>query len=188
MTVSTFTFLCDSHDHPSLEFFTFQTTSLFLIFFHSGQFICNTYKLCLSALDCLLDACLTRCDPMDCSPPGSSVHGIIPVRMLEWVAIPSSRRYSQPRWNPCLLRLPHCRQILYRLSHEGSLRLSVVHHLPLSSVPWDGYTKACLVSVSNRGVDRHLYYFRFSVLTSKSAKQWTTSLCQLSSVQSLSCV
>ena len=31
--------------------------------------------------------CLTLCDPMDCSPPGSSVHGILQTRILEWVAI-----------------------------------------------------------------------------------------------------
>ena len=36
-------------------------------------------------------------DPMDCSPPGSSVHGISQARMLEWVAISVSRRSSQPR-------------------------------------------------------------------------------------------
>ena len=33
------------------------------------------------------ETCLTLCDPMDCSPLGSSVHGIIPARILEWVAI-----------------------------------------------------------------------------------------------------
>ena len=32
-------------------------------------------------------SCLTLCDPMDCSPPGSSVHGIFQARTLEWVAI-----------------------------------------------------------------------------------------------------
>ena len=32
--------------------------------------------------------CLTLCSPMDCSPPGSSVHGILQARILEWVAIP----------------------------------------------------------------------------------------------------
>ena len=41
--------------------------------------------------------CLTLCDPMDCSPPGSSVHGIVQAKILEWVAIPSSRGSSQPR-------------------------------------------------------------------------------------------
>ena len=41
--------------------------------------------------------CLTLCNPMDCSPPGSSVHGIPQTRILEWVAIPFSRGPSWPR-------------------------------------------------------------------------------------------
>ena len=40
---------------------------------------------------------LTLCDPMDCSPPGSSVHGILQERILEWVAVPFSRGSFQPR-------------------------------------------------------------------------------------------
>ena len=39
----------------------------------------------------------TLCNPMDCSPPGSSVHGILQARILEWVAISFSRESSQPR-------------------------------------------------------------------------------------------
>ena len=39
----------------------------------------------------------TLCNPMDCSLPGSSVHGILQARMLEWVAISFSRRSSRPR-------------------------------------------------------------------------------------------
>jgi len=42
-------------------------------------------------------SCLTLCDPMDSSPPGSSVHGILQARILEWAAIPFSRGSSQPR-------------------------------------------------------------------------------------------
>ena len=41
--------------------------------------------------------CPTLCDPMDCSLPGSSVHGILQARILEWVAIPFFRGSSQPR-------------------------------------------------------------------------------------------
>ena len=42
-------------------------------------------------------SCPTLCDPMDGSPPGSSVHGILQARILEWVAIPFSRGSSLPR-------------------------------------------------------------------------------------------
>ena len=117
-----------------------------------------------------LQSCPTLCNAMDCSPPGSPVHGILQARMLEWVAMPSSRGSSQSR-DPnyvsydCLLHwhtvslpltpalgslygcmhvyiqyiyvfcavlshsdltqglnsgLPHCRQILYHLSHQES--------------------------------------------------------------------
>ena len=41
--------------------------------------------------------CPTLCDPMDCNPPGSSVHGILQARILEWVAVPFSKGSSQPR-------------------------------------------------------------------------------------------
>ena len=44
-----------------------------------------------------LQSCLILSDPMDCSLPGSSVHGILQARILEWVAMPSSRGSSQPR-------------------------------------------------------------------------------------------
>ena len=40
--------------------------------------------------------CLTLCDSRDCGPPGSSVHGILQVRILEWVAVPFCRASSQP--------------------------------------------------------------------------------------------
>ena len=40
---------------------------------------------------------LTLCDPMDCSPPDSSVHGILQARILEWVAIPSPGDLLDPR-------------------------------------------------------------------------------------------
>ena len=43
-------------------------------------------------------SCLTLCDPVDCSPPGSSVHGILQARILEWVAISFSRGSFLPRY------------------------------------------------------------------------------------------
>ena len=44
-----------------------------------------------------LQSCLTLCDPMDGSPPGSPVPGILQARTLEWVAISFSKGFSQPR-------------------------------------------------------------------------------------------
>ena len=45
----------------------------------------------------LLQSCLILCDPMDCSPPGSSVHWVHQERILKWVAISFSRGSSRPR-------------------------------------------------------------------------------------------
>ena len=42
-------------------------------------------------------SCQTLCNPIDCSPPGTSVHGILQARILEWVAISVSKRSSPPR-------------------------------------------------------------------------------------------
>ena len=52
--------------------------------------------------------CLTFCDPMDCSLPGSFVNGILQARILEWVAMPSSRGFFPiQELNPHLLCLVH---------------------------------------------------------------------------------
>ena len=66
--------------------------------------------------------CPALCDLMDCSPPGSSVHGILQEIILEWVGCHSLLQGIFPTqgWN---LGLPHCRQILHHLSHQGSLEL-----------------------------------------------------------------
>ena len=63
-------------------------------------------------------SCWTLCDPMDCSLPGSAIHGIFQARALEWGAISFSRRCSWPR-NPGLPHGRHCRQTIYCLSHQG---------------------------------------------------------------------
>ena len=49
----------------------------------------------------------TLCDSVDCSPPGSSVHGILQARVLEWVAMPSPGIFPIQEWNSYLLALLH---------------------------------------------------------------------------------
>ena len=69
---------------------------------------------------------LTLCDSMDCNLPGSSVHGVLQARILEWVVMPSSRGSSPPRdWTHSLL---HFRWILYPLRHFGSPFLHYTYH------------------------------------------------------------
>ena len=92
-------------------------------------------------------SCLTLCSPMDCSLTGSSVHGLLQARLVEWVSIPFSRKIKVAQSWPTLFDpidyspgqntavgslsslqgifptqgsdpgLPHCRRILYQLSH-----------------------------------------------------------------------
>ena len=69
-------------------------------------------------LCCVALSCPTLCDPMDCSQPGFSIHGILQARMLEWVAMPFSRGSSQPRDQTqvsCIGGL-----VLHQLSYKGS--------------------------------------------------------------------
>ena len=94
-------------------------------------YFCST-KSELSSWDryvCVLVApsCSTLCDPMDCTLPGSSVHGILQGRILEWVAISFSKGSFWPR-NRTWVCLLHCRQILYRLSTREALGTLSTHH------------------------------------------------------------
>ena len=80
----------------------------------SREHCCDDLGVCL-----LSQSCPTLSKPMVCSPPGSSIHGILQARILEWVAISFSRGSSPSRdRTPSLLCLLHCRQILYLLNHQ----------------------------------------------------------------------
>ena len=59
---------------------------------HSTLYLTSSVQFCSVA-----QSCPTLCDPMNPSTPGSSVHGILQARILEWVAMPSSRGSSPPR-------------------------------------------------------------------------------------------
>ena len=67
----------------------------------------------------VIQSCLIRCDPVDCSLPGSSIHGILQAKILEWLAMPSSRGSSQPRDQT---QLSHTAGGFFsHLGHQGSL-------------------------------------------------------------------
>ena len=81
--------------------------------------ICHYYYTSVCAKS--LQSCLILCDTMDCSPLGSSVHGIPQARILEWVAMSFSRGSSWPRdWThvPCVSYTG--RQVLYHKHHLGN--------------------------------------------------------------------
>ena len=60
---------------------------------HHLASVLYTVSVCVT----VTQSCLTLCDPVDCSPPGSSVHGVFQARVLEWVAIAFSRGSSRSR-------------------------------------------------------------------------------------------
>ena len=73
---------------------------------HSKVSLCWFYfAACVLAKS--FQSCLTLCRPVDWSPPGSSVHGSLQARMLEWVAMPSSRRSSLSSDRTCVSHFLH---------------------------------------------------------------------------------
>ena len=93
--------------------------------------LCEQGKLCVCAKS--LQLCPTLCNAMDCSPPGSSVHGILQARTLEWVAMRSS-------WGSCLPRDGTCISMSLALA-QGSLPLAPPEEsqgLLISKVPPKG--------------------------------------------------
>ena len=73
----------------------------------------------------VIQSCPTLCEPRDCSQPGSSVHGILQARILEWIAIPFSRGIFPTQGSN--QRLLHCRRILYWLGHRESPERETEH-------------------------------------------------------------
>ena len=76
---------------------------MWLSLFTIHQTVTTLLFAMLSVMCSYAQSCPTLCNPMDCSPPGSSLCGIFQVRIVEWVAIAFSRGSSQPRTEPeCL--------------------------------------------------------------------------------------
>ena len=73
-----------------------------------------------------LQSCLTHCDPVDCSPPGCSIHGILQAWILERVALPSSRGSSRPRDQTHISSTG--RQILYHLATRKDPKWNICPH------------------------------------------------------------
>ena len=70
---------------------------LLLFFWHFPHYCLSYAFFFLSVKILVAQSCPTLCDPIDCRPPGSSVHGILQAIILEWIAIPFSRGSSWPR-------------------------------------------------------------------------------------------
>ena len=68
-------------------------------------------------------SCPTFCYPMDCSPPGSSVHGILQARILQWLPLPSPADLPNPGIKP---RSPALQADSLPLSHQGSCLANII--------------------------------------------------------------
>ena len=83
---------------------------------------CNCFHICNTTVCSVAQSFLTLCGCMDCSLPGSSVHGISQARVLEWVAI------SFSRWNQCLLHWQVDALPLCHLGSHGKFGYEVTKH------------------------------------------------------------
>ena len=125
-------------------------------YFHSFIYLV-TSSYCVKVL---VFSLIWLCDPMDCSPPGCSVHGILQARILEWVASLFSRGSSQL----------HCRWILYHLSPQGSSE-ATVHTLPIISrlTVWNYLIKIvdfqAYLLIFNVKYRKLLHYYFFYVIS-----------------------
>ena len=102
----------------NVSIFTCETETTFNLWYCCKDWINHwLYGVCVK----LLQLCPTLCDPMDCSPPGSSVHGTFLARILEFVAMSSSRGSSQHR-DQTRISYASCigRPILYHQRHLES--------------------------------------------------------------------
>ena len=109
-----------------------------------------------------LQLCPTLCDPLDCSPSGSSVHGILWAWILEWVTMPFSKGSSQPRDQTQVSHIAGRFFTVWATKHEW--KKSILDHeinnmdisiFPHSLALFSGHVKMC-VHVSN--LHRHKFY------------------------------
>ena len=92
----------------------------------------------------LLQSRPTPCDPMDCSPPGSSVHGVLQEGVMEWVAVTSPRGPPPPRDGTCV-PCGSCtgRWALYYWGPSGSLHTGVWLQRALGRGPTEAASPGC---------------------------------------------
>ena len=114
------------HSVPETEKELF--VSLFTIYAWEGGFCCS-----------VIESCPTLCNPMDCSPPGSSVHRISQARILEWVVISYSRDLPDPGTKPTYMSCASCRWqedslSVYHLGSPTTLHLSTTSALNVSHI------------------------------------------------------
>ena len=104
-----------------------------------------------------LQSCLTLCESMDCSPPGSSILGILQIRILEWVAMPHSRGSSRHQ--------------------ESNFHLLCLLHWQVDSLPLASPGKAqCMIGMQ---FSAGKLLISFGLNSSSSLTTWVQDLCFL---------
>ena len=93
----------------------------------TSYFAVTSRRSCESESE-VVQSCPILCNPMDCSLPHSSIHGIFQAKVLEWLPFPSPEDLTQG----LNLGLPHCRQTLYHLSHLASPQVLQVFIKPFN--------------------------------------------------------
>ena len=130
-----------------------------------------------SRLCCVLSHVPTLCDPMDCSPPGSSVHGILQARILEWVTTSFSRGSSWPRDQTCVSCVSSSAESDYKEGRALWWRAgTTLEELcpRLVGSPWGfmrwGWSKRCMLNIRGwRKREQHWQHFK---LSSSMAESW----------------
>ena len=114
----------------------------------------NTYSSKLACMHAKShQSCPSLCNPMDCSLPGSSVHGILQARILEWVARSSSRNSSKSHTWICL-----CTRIVYTINRDcitTTVWPTIAMHYPLRDASW--FPRCCVWATK-------IQYFTLSIL------------------------
>ena len=137
----------------------------FKIQFLSTQLSPSHFSFCPVCLCLVVQLCPTLCDPMDFSSPGSSTHGILQARIMEWV----SHAHLQGIFpiqgsNPVL---PHCRQMLYHLFTTGVGYLSLLQRSFLARESNQGllHCRQILYQLSYQPCISLFKYLSFALLT-----------------------
>ena len=98
--ITPWTVACQTSLSSTISWSLLRFMSIELMMPSNHCILCGPILLCVCTKS--LQSCLTLCDAMDCSPPGSSVHGILQAWILKWVAMPSSRGSSWLRDQTCI--------------------------------------------------------------------------------------
>ena len=114
----------------------------------------------------------TLCDPLDCSSPRTSVHGILQARILEWVAISFSSGSSQPRDWTCVSCF--VRQILYHWTTREALNKCVVTTYYFSEMQWKLASPLCIRV--QQSFNRCLSVASFMIVSALSQQRWVRYL------------